>query len=245
MEKVKGELLYEGKAKRMYAVPGHPGEVWVEFKDSLTAFNAQKKSSFGGKGAINARITHWLYERLNAKGIPTHLLAVVSDHEMICRKLKIIPLEVVTRNRLAGFTAKKLGFTEGTTMPQPLVEFYYKDDALNDPFISDDQALLMKAVEGQEQLNQLKRMALQINSVLRTEFAEAGLELIDFKLEFGRDDRGQFFLADEISPDTCRLWDMKTGEKMDKDRFRRDLGGVEEAYAEVANRLQKSLGVKA
>lgn len=242
MEKVKGELLYEGKAKKMFAVQGRPEEVWVQYKDSLTAFNAQKKGNFDGKGAINAQITSLLYQRLKSEGVPTHWLADVNPTEMICEKVKIIPLEVVTRNRLAGSTAKKLGKDEGTKIPQPLVEFYFKDDALSDPFVSDDQALMIGAVEKREDLEVLKRAALTINKILRAEFEKAGLELIDFKLEFGRNPKGQIVLADEISPDTCRLWDLKTGDKYDKDRFRRDLGGVEEAYQEVLRRLKKALG---
>lgn len=238
MERVKAELLYEGKAKKMYAVQGRPEEVWVEYKDSLTAFNAEKKGSFAGKGMINAKITSLLYGRLTKAGIPTHLIADVSDTEMICQKLTIIPLEVVTRNRLAGSTAKKLGKPEGTSLEQPLVEFYYKEDALGDPFLSDDQALMMKAVPVREDLEILKTKARAINEVLRAEFAKAGLELIDFKLEFGRNANGEIVLADEVSPDTCRLWDIKTGEKYDKDRFRRDLGKVEESYQEVLNRLK-------
>lgn len=240
MEKRKGELLYEGKAKKMYAVEGRPTEVWVEYKDSLTAFNAQKLGSFSGKGGINAQITALLYKRLQMAGVRTHLLDVINDHEMVCEKMTIIPLEVVTRNRLAGSTAKKLGKEEGTAIPAPLVEFYYKDDALGDPFISDDQAMLMGAVQKREELEVLKRMALAINQILREEFKKAGLELIDFKLEFGRAADGEIVLADEVSPDTCRLWDMKTGEKFDKDRFRRDLGNVEGAYREVLARLQKN-----
>ncbi len=238
MEKVKAELLYEGKAKKMYAVVGRPEEVWVEYKDSLTAFNAQKTGSFAGKGMINAKITSLLYGRLKKAGIPTHLIADVSDTEMICEKLTIIPLEVVTRNRLAGSTAKKLGKDEGTSLEKPLVEFYYKDDALGDPFLSDDQALMMKAVPARADLEILKTKALEINRVLRAEFEKAGLELIDFKLEFGRNAKNEIVLADEVSPDTCRLWDFKTGEKFDKDRFRRDLGKVEESYQAVLHRLK-------
>lgn len=241
MQRRKGELLYEGKAKKMFAVEGRPNEVWVEYKDSLTAFNAQKTGSFAGKGAVNAQITMHLYDRLKASGIPTHILEGLNAHEMICEKLTIIPLEVVTRNRLAGSTAKKLGKPEGTAMAKPLVEFYYKDDALGDPFISDDQALLMGAVPVQADLDTLKKKALAINEVLRAEFAKAGLELIDFKLEFGRNAKGEIVLADEVSPDTCRLWDLKTGEKMDKDRFRRDLGKVEESYQEVLQRLKETV----
>jgi phosphoribosylaminoimidazole-succinocarboxamide synthase len=237
MERVKGELLYEGKAKKMFAVTGRPQEVWVEYKDSLTAFNAQKKSSFSGKGAINARITSLLYQRLQSKGVKTHWLEDINQFEMVCQKLKVIPLEVVTRNRLAGSTAKKLGFEEGTALAKPLVEFYYKDDALADPFVSDDQALLMKTVESATELEILKSEALRINTILQAEFLHAGLELIDFKLEFGFNLDGKIVLADEVSPDTCRLWDLKTGEKFDKDRFRRDLGRVEESYQEVLQRL--------
>jgi phosphoribosylaminoimidazole-succinocarboxamide synthase len=239
MERVKGELLYEGKAKKMFAVQGRPQEVWVEYKDSLTAFNALKKSSFANKGAINAQITSLLYQRLMGKGIATHWLEDINTHEMVCQKVAVIPLEVVTRNRLAGSTAKKLGKEEGTPIKEPLVEFYYKDDALQDPFISDDQALLMNAVSSQDDLEILKREARRINEILRAEFLKVGLELIDFKLEFGRTGDGKIILADEVSPDTCRLWDVKTGEKFDKDRFRRDLGRVEESYQEVLERLQR------
>jgi phosphoribosylaminoimidazole-succinocarboxamide synthase len=238
MERVKGELLYEGKAKKMFAVQGRPQEVWVEYKDSLTAFNAQKKSSFAGKGAINAQITSLLYRRLQAEGIKTHWLEDIDANNMVCQKLKVIPLEVVTRNRLAGSTAKKLGKEEGTPLREPLVEFYYKDDALGDPFISDDQALVMGAVNNRGELEILKTEALRINRILQAEFNNAGLELIDFKLEFGRTNDGKIVLADEVSPDTCRLWDVKTGDKYDKDRFRRDLGRVEESYQEVLQRLQ-------
>lgn len=241
MERVKAELLYEGKAKKMFAVSGRPQEVWVEYKDSLTAFNAQKKGSFSGKGSINAQITSLLYKKLKDAGIETHFVQDMGPNEMICQKLTIIPLEVVTRNRLAGSTAKKLGKDEGTALAQPLVEFYYKDDALGDPFLSDDQALMMKAVDSQKDLDLLKARALAVNQVLREEFKRAGLELIDFKLEFGRDGDGQIVLADEVSPDTCRLWDLKTGEKFDKDRFRRDLGKVEESYLAVLSRLKGEL----
>nr|HMN69925.1 phosphoribosylaminoimidazolesuccinocarboxamide synthase [Bdellovibrionales bacterium] len=229
----------EGKAKKLYAVPGRPLEVWVEYKDSLTAFNAQKTGSFAGKGRINARITSLLYKKISEAGIPTHIVEDLGDINMICRRVAIIPLEVVTRNRLAGSTAKKLGKEEGTALSEPLVEFYYKDDALGDPFLSDDQALMMKAVESRGDLETLKKEALRVNGVLQAEFKRAGLELVDFKLEFGRDEKGRIVLADEVSPDTCRLWDMKTGEKFDKDRFRRDLGRVEESYAEVLKRLER------
>jgi phosphoribosylaminoimidazole-succinocarboxamide synthase len=239
-DRVKGELLYEGKAKKMYSVKGRDQEIWVEYKDSLTAFNAQKLGSFAGKGTVNAKITSLLYQRLGKQGIKTHFLADVNEREMVCTKVSVIPLEVVTRNRLAGSTAKKLGIEEGTPLAEPLVEFYYKDDALGDPFISDDQAMVMKAVTDRGDLETLKKQARQINKALQAMFLKAGLELIDFKLEFGRTAAGEIVLADEISPDTCRLWDTKTGEKLDKDRFRRDLGKVEESYQEVLSRLEKS-----
>lgn len=238
MTNVKGELLYEGKAKKMFSVAGRDDVVWVEYKDSLTAFNAQKKGNFSGKGAINCQITSLLYRKLEASGVSTHLVETINDHEMICRKVRIIPLEVVTRNRMAGSTAKKLGKEEGTPMSAPLVEFYYKDDALADPFISDDQALYMGAAANKAELDELRASALKINQVLKSVMSAAGMELVDFKLEFGRDGKGQLLLADEISPDTCRLWDLKSGEKLDKDRFRRDLGKVEESYQEVLQRLK-------
>lgn len=240
----KGEMIYEGKAKKMYSIKGVDEQVWVEYKDSLTAFNAQKKSSFQGKGAINCQITSLIYRFLAKKGIRTHFVRDVNEHEMICEKLKIIALEVVTRNRLAGSTAKKFGIEEGFKLEQPLVEFYYKDDALGDPFVSDDQALFLKAVSDRRDLDELRSQALAINTHLKEFFAGIGLELIDFKLEFGRDRRGEIVLGDEISPDTCRLWDLKTGERMDKDRFRRDLGKVQETYAEVLERMQKIWGHK-
>lgn len=238
MKNVKGEMLYEGKAKKIHAVVGRDDVIWVEYKDSLTAFNAQKKGNFAGKGSINCQITSLLYKKLEDAGIATHIVESINDHEMICKKARIIPLEVVTRNRLAGSTAKKLGKEEGTAIPAPLVEFYFKDDALGDPFVSDDQALMIQAAASRAELDELRRSALKINQVLQRLFMSAGMELIDFKLEFGRDQKGQLLLADEISPDTCRLWDTKTGEKLDKDRFRRDLGKVEESYHEVLKRLQ-------
>jgi phosphoribosylaminoimidazole-succinocarboxamide synthase len=235
----KGQLLYEGKAKKIFDIPGEKHLIWVEYKDDLTAFNAQKKGSFDGKGLINAQITSVIYNELKKRGIQTHLISEPSQKEMVCEKLTIIPLEVVTRNRLAGSTAKKLGVEEGTKIPQPLVEFYLKNDDLGDPFVSDDQALMIKAARNQGELDELKVLALKINKELQVLFKEVGLELIDFKLEFGRDHNGRLMLGDEISPDTCRLWDLKTQEKMDKDRFRRDLGNVAETYQNVLKRLQE------
>tara|TARA_Y100001935_G_scaffold255049_1_gene266240 strand:+ start:3634 stop:4365 length:732 start_codon:yes stop_codon:yes gene_type:complete len=237
----KGDLQYEGKAKKIYAVLGEPELVWVEYKDSLTAFNAQKKSSFEGKGEINNKITDLLFRSLKQEGIPHHLVEFVSPTEVICQKVKIIPLEVVVRNVLAGSTAKKLGIEEGTPLKKPLVEFYLKNDDLGDPFVSDDQALAIEAARSQEELDELKAMALMVNQGLQKVFDSIGIRLVDFKIELGRNTAGKILLADEISPDTCRLWDKKTGEKMDKDRFRRDLGNIKEFYEEVLNRLEKGV----
>ncbi len=234
---MKKQLLYEGKAKRIYATE-NSAEVVVEYKDSLTAFNAQKLGSFAGKGAVNMQITTLIFQELAKKGVKTHWIRNLGSIEMLVKKVSIIPLEVVVRNFLAGSTAKKLGIEEGRKLEKPLVEFYYKDDALGDPFLSDDQALMMK-VATEVELFELKSVALQVNDVLKNLMARAGLDLIDFKIECGKADDGTILLADEISPDCCRLWDQKTGEKMDKDRFRRDLGKVEESYQEVYKRLSE------
>lgn len=242
MEWQKGELIYEGKAKRVYSVQGSPDYCWLEYKDSLTAFNAQKKGSFEGKGLINSEIATLIFRFLKRRGIPSHWVAKVSPVEMVCERVKIIPLEVVIRNRIAGSTAKKLGWEEGREIPSPLVEFYLKDDALGDPFLSDDQALLVGAVQDRQTLDSLRQQALKINGALREMFSTIGLDLVDFKLEFGMNSKGNLLLADEISPDSCRLWDQQTGEKMDKDRFRRDLGRVEESYREVLQRLKTRWG---
>jgi phosphoribosylaminoimidazole-succinocarboxamide synthase len=237
-----GELIYEGKAKKVFQVPGRENVVLVEYKDALTAFNAQKKGQFAGKGALNRDITSLIFRYLSKLGIPTHWHEDVGDHAMICEHVKIIALEVVVRNRLAGSTAKKLGIDEGTALKSPLVEFYYKSDPLGDPFLSDDQALLLRVVHNRRELEELKTVALEVNKHLELLFTEVGIELIDFKIEFGRDGNGRLLLADEITPDCCRLWDIVTGEKMDKDRFRRDLGGVEENYREVWQRLKNRWG---
>jgi phosphoribosylaminoimidazole-succinocarboxamide synthase len=237
----KGELLYEGKAKKIFSIPGQENLVWVEFKNSLTAFNAQKKGSFEGKGRLNCLMASLIFQHLEKNGVPTHLVSNPSDREMVCRKVEIIPLEVVVRNVLAGSTAKKFGLEEGLEMEKPLVEFYYKKDELNDPFISDDQALFIKAARSPAELEQLKTIALKVNGLLSELFKSIGIRLVDFKIEFGRQKDGSPLLADEISPDSCRLWDLKSGEKMDKDRFRRDLGKVEESYLEVWKRLDEKL----
>lgn len=233
----KGEFLYEGKAKRIFQVKGENDLLWIEFKDSLTAFNAQKKGSFEEKGVVNKRIALLTFRYLKSRGIPSHVVADLSEREMVCEKLSIIPLEVVVRNWLAGSTAKKFALDEGTALEKPLVEFYYKKDELNDPFVSDDQALMLKTVEKQETLNELKFKALEVNRALSDFFKAIGIRLIDFKIEFGFDKNGKILLGDEITPDSCRLWDLATLEKLDKDRFRRDLGKVAESYLEVLNRI--------
>ncbi len=233
---MKGSLIYEGKAKRVFEVPGS-GQLWLEFKDSLTAFNALKKGSFNEKGAINRNIASLVFRFLEKRGIRTHWLGDEGQVEMRTRKLDMILLEVVVRNVLAGSTAKKFALPEGTPLEQPLVEFYFKKDELADPFISDEQALMLKVASVSE-LVELKRLGLQVNAALLELFSEIGIRLIDFKIEFGRDSAGQIILGDEISPDSCRLWDEKTQEKLDKDRFRRDLGQVEESYREVLTRLK-------
>jgi phosphoribosylaminoimidazole-succinocarboxamide synthase len=238
MEYQRSKMFYEGKAKRLYEVANHPEWILQEFKDSLTAFNALKKGEFENKGRINRDITSLVFRFLAKKGIPSHRVADLSTNEMITERLTMLKVEVVVRNVLAGSTAKKFAMEEGTPLEKPLVEFYYKDDALADPFISDEQALMLKVVKTQEELNELKRLALAVNEGLIEFFAAANLRLIDFKIEFGRNQSGKTVLADEITPDSCRLWDKTTNEKMDKDRFRRDLGNVKESYEQVFSRLQ-------
>lgn len=235
----KANLLYEGKAKKIFSVEGESDLVWVEFKNSLTAFNALKKGEFEEKGAINRQISSLIFKHLQSKNIPTHWIEDLGSDAMIVKKLEIIPLEVVVRNWLAGSTAKKLGIEEGQKLKKPLVEFYYKNDALADPFLSDDQVLMMEIVSEKE-LQSLKEKALQVNAAMLEMWQKLGIQLIDFKIEFGKDSSGEIWLADEISPDCCRLWDVESGEKLDKDRFRRDLGSIRESYIEVLNRLQRS-----
>ncbi len=239
----RGEKFYEGKAKSLYHVNGHPELIWQEFRNSLTAFNAQKKGEFAGKGSINRDITSLIFRYL-ARSVKTHWVQDVGETEMVSRRLNMLKLEVVIRNTLAGSTAKKLGLEEGTPLEAPLVEFYYKDDALADPFLSDDQALVLKCVKNQSELDQLKKLGLKVNEHLLHFFSEIGINLIDFKIEFGMNESREIILGDEISPDSCRLWDEKTNEKMDKDRFRRDLGGVQENYELVRSKILKHWGSK-
>jgi phosphoribosylaminoimidazole-succinocarboxamide synthase len=235
----KGDLVYEGKAKRLYKVVSHPELVWMEFKDSLTAFNGVKSGSFEGKGQINKRISELAFAALKTNGIGTHLREVVAPNAWLTEKVQILPLEVIVRNRVAGSFAKRFLMDEGAILERPLVEFFYKKDEWNDPFINDEHALFLKAAENQAELEEVKARARQINAVLKKLFFKAGFDLVDFKIEFGKTATDQILLADEISPDSCRIWDSKTQEKFDKDRFRRDLGNVESSYREVLQRLEK------
>jgi phosphoribosylaminoimidazole-succinocarboxamide synthase len=233
MEKL--QQLYEGKAKKVYAT-ADPKLCIVEYKDDATAFNGVKKGTIVGKGVINNRVTNHLMRYLESKGIPTHFVEELSERETLVQKVQIIPLEVLVRNIAAGSLAQRLGLAEGYRLPRTVLEFCYKNDELGDPMINEYHILAMDYAT-KEQLDQISAYALTINDLLRTYFAERGIELVDFKLEFGLTADGQLVLADEISPDTCRLWDIKTQEKLDKDRFRRDLGGVEDAYQEILRRL--------
>lgn len=235
-------LLYEGKAKKIFEIPGEPQNVMMEFKDSLTAFNAQKKGSFEAKGVVNRDIAAWIFKYLTAKGVKSHFIETVGERGMKTCRVDIVPLEVVVRNTLAGSTAKKMGREEGEKLRQPLVEFYFKKDELNDPFVSDDQILVFNIADAAT-LTELKRQALLINAALLELFESIGIKLVDFKVEFGKTATGEILLADEITPDCCRLWDLKTGEKMDKDRFRRDLGNIDQYYHEVLERLKQRGGV--
>ena len=230
--------LYEGKAKIIYKGP-EPNTVIQYFKDDATAFNAQKKGSIAGKGVLNNRISSHIFQRLNEIGIPTHFLKRINMREQLVRHVEIVPIEVIVRNIAAGSMAKRLGIEEGTPLARSIVEFCYKSDELGDPLINDDHAVTLGWAT-EDELDQMVVMALRINDFLSGMFAGIGIRLVDFKLEFGRvfeEDQEFLILADEISPDTCRFWDMETGKKLDKDRFRRDLGGVADAYQEVARRL--------
>jgi phosphoribosylaminoimidazole-succinocarboxamide synthase len=226
--------LYEGKAKIVYET-NQPGTIIQHFKDDATAFNALKKGTIVGKGVINNRMSAALFERLERARVPTHYLATLSDREMLCRRLDIILIETIVRNVVAGSLAKRTGLEEGTPIKQPIVELYYKSDPLGDPMLNDEHVRMLRLATPVE-LAWMKRTALKVNAVLKPHLARRGLLLVDFKLEFGRHGR-KLYLGDEISPDTCRIWDSQSKERLDKDRFRRDLGGVEEAYQEVYRRL--------
>lgn len=231
----KKEQLYEGKAKKVFAT-NDPDLVIMEYKDSATAFNGEKKGTIDEKGVLNNTIAAALFEMLNAKGIPTHYVAKLSDREVLCRRVSIVPLEVIVRNVAAGSFSKRLGIPEGSALKTTIFEISYKDDALGDPLINDYHAVAIGAATWDE-LKTIYDLTGKINDILKAFFLGCGVKLVDFKLEFGKDSQGNIILADEISPDTCRFWDAKTNEKLDKDRFRRDLGNVKEAYVEMLHRI--------
>ena len=232
MEKL--QQLYEGKAKKVFATDD-PELLIVEYKDDATAFNGLKKGTIQGKGVINNQMSNRLMAKLETAGVPTHYVKELNQRETLVKKVQIVPLEVIIRNIAAGSFSKRYGVEEGVVFEQPTIEFSYKNDELGDPLINTYHALALKLATPDE-IETIKKYAFQVNDFLRAFWKACGVTLVDFKLEFGRLSDGTIVLADEISPDTCRLWDSKTGEKLDKDRFRRDLGGVEEAYAEIMNR---------
>lgn len=232
---VKGEQLYEGKAKKVFAT-NYPEYVVIEYKDDATAFNGEKKGQIESKGILNNSIASGLFELLDKKGVKSHFVAKLSDREMLCRRVTIIPLEVIVRNVAAGSFSKRLGVPEGSELKTTVFELSYKDDALGDPLINDYHAVAIGASNWSD-LKTIYKATEKINAILSRFFMDRGIRLIDFKLEFGKDSDGAIILADEISPDTCRFWDAKTNEKLDKDRFRRDLGNVKEAYVEIFNRI--------
>ena len=227
--------LYEGKAKKVFATDD-PNVVLVDYKDDATAFNGLKKGTILGKGAINNRVTNFLMKMLEKNGIPTHYIEEISDRETLVKKVTIVPLEVIVRNIAAGSLSKRLGLPEGTKLNQTVIEYCYKDDELGDPMVNEYHIAAMNWVSKQN-LDLIAKYALKVNTLLTAFLKQSNIELIDFKLEFGITSSGELVLADEISPDTCRFWDITTHEKLDKDRFRRDLGGVEDAYQEILKRL--------
>lgn len=236
---IRKEQLYEGKAKKVYATE-NPELLIVSYKDDATAFNGLKKGTIPGKGVINNRMSNLLMQRLEKAGIPTHFVRQLSDRETLVKRVSIIPLEVIIRNIAAGSFSERYGVDEGFVFETPTIEFSYKNDELGDPLLNEYHAIAMKLAT-REEIDTIKRYAFGVNEQLKAFWAECGVTLVDFKLEFGRLPDGSIVLADEISPDTCRLWDSKTYEKLDKDRFRRDLGGVENAYAEVMKRLTEHM----
>lgn len=229
------EQLYEGKAKKVFATDD-PGVVLVEYKDDATAFNGLKKGTIQGKGVINNRVTNFLMKMLEKNGIPTHYMEEISDRETLVKKVTIVPLEVIVRNIAAGSLSKRLGLPEGTKLKKTVLEYCYKNDDLGDPMVNEYHIAAMGWVSD-EDLKKIAEYSFKINQLLSAYLKDLNIELIDFKLEFGKTQDGQLVLADEISPDTCRFWDSTTHEKLDKDRFRRDLGGVEDAYQEIMKRL--------
>lgn len=231
----KKELLYEGKAKRVYTTEDE-NYLIVSYKDDATAFNGEKKGTIEAKGIVNNRMSNYLMKKLEAEGVPTHLVEELNERETVVKKVTIVPLEVIVRNIAAGSLAKRLGLEEGTKLNKTVLEYCYKDDALGDPMINDYHIYALDLAT-EEELKTIATYAFKVNEFLTAYMKEARIELIDFKIEFGRTPDGTIILADEISPDTCRFWDSETNEKLDKDRFRRDLGNVEEAYQEVMSRL--------
>ena len=232
----KRALLYEGKAKKIWSIDD-PTLCISEFKDDLTAFNGEKKSSEAGKGILNNKISTQLFEYLNNKGIPTHFVKMLDDRHMLHKKAEVIRIEVIVRNIATGSLSRNLGIEDGTVLPFTLVEFDYKNDALGDPKLNDQHCLILGLVEEQSELEYIRYMARRINTLLRDFYDKRGLTLVDFKLEFGRDENGNIILIDELSPDNFRLWDKESGESMDKDRFRKGLGGLKVAYEEVLKRI--------
>ena len=231
----KKEQLYEGKAKKVFATDD-PNLYIVDYKDDATAFNGQKKGQIAGKGVINNVMSNHMFQLLEQQGVPTHFVEQLSERETVVKKVSIVPLEVIIRNISDGSFAKRYGVEEGIVFKAPTIEFSYKNDDLGDPLINDYHALAL-GLATEDEINEIKAMAFKVNEVMKDYFDHLNVTLVDFKLEFGKTADGKIILADEISPDTCRLWDKITGEKLDKDRFRRDLGGVEEAYQEIMRRV--------
>ena len=229
------EMLYEGKAKQVFATED-PEIVMVHYKVDATAFNGLKKGTITGKGVINNQVTNFMMQKLEQAGVPTHFVQELNERDTLVKKVQIVPLEVIIRNISAGSFAKRFGVEEGIVFENPTIEYSYKNDDLGDPMINTAQALALKLATPAE-IETIRTMAFKVNEVMKAFFAEVGVDLVDFKLEFGRLSDGTIVLADEISPDTCRFWDSKTHEKLDKDRFRRDLGGVEDAYVEMRRRI--------
>lgn len=234
MEKL--EQLYEGKAKKVFKTD-NPNEFIIEYKDDATAFNGEVKGSIGGKGIINNKMTGVVFTMLEERGIPTHFVKILSENEQLVKAVTIFPLEVIIRNTAAGSICKRLGLEEGLKLKSPIFEFCYKNDDFGDPVINDYHAIAMELATAEE-IEVIREMTFKINEILKAYFLEKGINLVDFKIEFGKTNDGQIVLADEISPDTCRFWDVETNEKLDKDRFRRNLGNIEEAYEEMLKRVQ-------
>lgn len=231
----KKDFIYEGKAKRLFTTED-PELLIVEYKDSFTAFNGVKKATMSGKGQLNNKISSKLFNYIATQGIKSHFVRQIDDIHQIVKRVSIIPIEVIVRNITTGSLCKRLGVAEGMLLPRPLIEFSYKNDALGDPLILEDHAILFGWAT-EEEIAKIKDISLKVNAVLKEFFAARGITLVDFKLEFGKDSKGELMLADEISPDTCRFWDSSTGDRLDKDRFRKDLGNVLDAYEEIWKRI--------